>query len=178
VIFLIALVALFFEVILSYITCFTIFRIVAAELKSINFSALAFGITFDKAIYIDWLIVIISLVVANLLVLLIESSLWGICSKDEILSKEELVFFLSHLYIKIFTYLVFVLKIIGSGQEGFSSVYYNVGELMATSGNTSLFNTGAEFAKLLTRLYFKYRVLVETLNYLEDIYTKVSVKNL
>jgi hypothetical protein len=75
VIFLIALIALSFEAILSYVTCFTIFRIVVAELKSINFSALAFSITFDKAIYTDWLIVIISLIVADLLVLLIGSSL-------------------------------------------------------------------------------------------------------
>jgi hypothetical protein len=178
VIFFTALIALSFEVILSYVTCFTIFCIVAIKLKSIDFSVLVFGIIFDEVICIDWLIIIISLVVADLLALLIGSSLWGICSKDEILSKEELVFFLSHLCIRIFAYLVFVLKIIGSGQEGFSNVYYNVGELIATSSNISLFNTGAEFAKLFTRLYFKYRVLIKTLNYLEDIYVKVLVRNL
>jgi hypothetical protein len=75
VIFLTALTALSFKAILSYITYFTIFRIVAIKLKSIDFSALAFGITFNKAIYIDWLIIIISLVVADLLALLIRSSL-------------------------------------------------------------------------------------------------------
>jgi hypothetical protein len=116
--------------------------------------------------------------VADLLALLTGSSLWGICSKDEILSKEELVFFPSHLYIKIFAYLVFVLKMIGSGQEGFSSIYCDIGELMATSGNTSLSNARAEFAKLLIRLHFEYRVLIETLNCLEDICVKVLVKNL
>jgi hypothetical protein len=172
------LTALSFEAILSYVTCFTTFRIIAVKLKSIDFSTLAFGITFNKAIYIDWLIITISLVVADLLALLIGSSLWGIYFKDKILSKEELVFFLSHLCIRIFAYLVFVLKIIGSGQEGFSSVYYDVGELMATSSNTSLSNTRAEFAKLLIRLYFKYRVLIKTLNYLKDIYAKVLVRNL
>jgi hypothetical protein len=75
VIFLIALIALFFKVILSYVTYFTIFYIVAAKLKSIDFSVLAFSIIFDKVIYIDWLIVIISLVVADLLALLTGSSL-------------------------------------------------------------------------------------------------------
>jgi hypothetical protein len=49
---------------------------------------------------------------------------------------------------------------------------------MATSGNTSLSNARAEFAKLLIRLYFKYRVLIKTLNCLEDIYAKVLVRNL
>jgi hypothetical protein len=49
---------------------------------------------------------------------------------------------------------------------------------MATFSNTSLSNAGAEFAKLFTRLYFKYRVLIKTLNYLKDIYVKVLVRNL
>jgi hypothetical protein len=75
VIFLIALIALSFKAILSYMTYFTIFYIVAAKLKSINFSVLAFGITFNKVICTDWLIIIISLVVADLLALLIGSSL-------------------------------------------------------------------------------------------------------
>jgi hypothetical protein len=51
------------------------FYIVAAELKSIDFSVLAFSITFNKVICIDWLIIIISLIVADLLALLIGSSL-------------------------------------------------------------------------------------------------------
>jgi hypothetical protein len=75
VIFLIALIALSFKAILFYITCFTTFYIVAVKLKSIDFSVLAFNITFDKVIYIDWLIIIIGLIMANLLVLLIGSSL-------------------------------------------------------------------------------------------------------
>jgi hypothetical protein len=75
VIFLTALTALSFKAILSYITYFTIFRIVTTKLKSINFSILAFSITFDKVIYIDWLIIIISLVIADLLALLIGFSL-------------------------------------------------------------------------------------------------------
>jgi hypothetical protein len=75
VIFLIALAALSFKAILSYVTCFTIFYIVTAKLKSIDFSVLAFGMTFNKAICIDWLVIIIGLIVADLLALLIGSSL-------------------------------------------------------------------------------------------------------
>jgi hypothetical protein len=75
VIFLILFIALFFKVVLFYITYFIIFLIVAAKFKSINFSVLAFSITLNKAISINWLIIIIRLVVANLLALLIRSSL-------------------------------------------------------------------------------------------------------
>jgi hypothetical protein len=75
VIFLALFIALSFEVVLFYMTCFTIFLIVAAEFKSINFSVLAFDITLNKVISVNWLIIIIRLVVADLLVLLIESSL-------------------------------------------------------------------------------------------------------
>jgi hypothetical protein len=69
------LIALSFKAILFYVTCFTTFHIIAAKLKSIDFSVLAFSITFNKVIYIDWLIIIIGLVVADLLALLIGFSL-------------------------------------------------------------------------------------------------------
>jgi hypothetical protein len=75
VIFLITLIALSFKAILSYITCFTTFYIIATKLKSIDFSVLAFSITFNKVICIDWLIIIISLIIADLLTLLTGSSL-------------------------------------------------------------------------------------------------------
>jgi hypothetical protein len=69
------LTALSFKAILFYMTCFTTFYIVTTKLKSIDFSVLAFNITFNKAIYIDWLIIIIGLIMANLLALLTGSSL-------------------------------------------------------------------------------------------------------
>jgi hypothetical protein len=84
-----------------------------------------------------------------------------------------LVFLLGHLNIKTFAYLVFVLKIIYSGQKGLNSIYYNIRELIATPRNASLFNTRAEFAKLLIRLYFKYRAFIKALNCFKDVYTKV-----
>jgi hypothetical protein len=170
---LVAFTALSFEVILLYVTCFTILCIVVIELKSIDFSALTLGMTLDEAVGIDWFIVIASLVMADLLALLIRSSLWSVYSKDEILSKEELVFLLGHLGIRTFAYLVFVLEIICSGQEGLSSIYCDVGELIATPRNASLSNTRAEFAKLLARLYFEYRALVKALNCFKDVCVKV-----
>jgi hypothetical protein len=63
-------------------------------------------------------------------------------------------------------------------QKGFGGVYYNIREFITTSSNISLFNSKAEFAKLLIRLYFKYRVFIKTLNYLEDVYIEVLVKNI
>jgi hypothetical protein len=75
VIFLASFIALSFKAVLFYITCFTIFLVVTTEFKSINFSILAFGITLNKAISINWLIVIIRLIIADLLALLIGSSL-------------------------------------------------------------------------------------------------------
>jgi hypothetical protein len=49
---------------------------------------------------------------------------------------------------------------------------------MTTSSNISLSNSRAEFTKLLARLYFEYRVLIKTLNCLEDVCVEVLVRNI
>jgi hypothetical protein len=68
-------IALFFKVILLYITCFTTLYIIVIKLKSIDFSILTLSITLNKAVGINWFIIIISLIIINLLILFIRFSL-------------------------------------------------------------------------------------------------------
>jgi hypothetical protein len=49
---------------------------------------------------------------------------------------------------------------------------------VTTSSNISLSDSRVEFIKLLTRLYFEYRVFIKTLNYLKDVYIEVLVRNI